>query len=171
MSTTLTAPATACKNASHAGQILTFAVGRETYGIPVAKVRKITQCVAITRVPHMPPYIKGVMNLSGKIMVVVDLHARFGMEETQMSERSCIVVVQVTLKSKKEVLLGLIVDSVEGVLHATEVDIEETPEFGTAIDTSYLNGLVKIEGKVVMLLDIDRVLEDVKLPAAEEAGL
>lgn len=167
MNDTLTAPSKTCNAASHAGKILTFTAGQETYGVPVIKVRKILQCITITPVPYAPAYIKGVMNLHGKIIPVMDVRVRFGREEAQINGRSCIVVVQMTLPSRASVLLGLIVDAVEEVIHVTDEDIEETPEFGTAIDTSYLDGIIKVDGRVVLLLEVDRMLGDVELPAAQ----
>jgi purine-binding chemotaxis protein CheW len=141
-----------------AGKFLTFSLSAEYYGIAVLKVREIIKLVTITSVPQMPEHVRGVVNLRGKIIPVVDLSAKFGMKSATGTDRTCIIVVQVISAARTATLLGLVVDSVEEVLNITTADIEETPDFGTTVDTSYLVGMAKIKGKVVSLLDIDRVV-------------
>jgi purine-binding chemotaxis protein CheW len=145
------------------GKYLTFILGEEYYGIPVLKVREIIRLVPITLVPKMPDYIKGVLNLRGKIIPVVDLRQRFGLAGIQDTERTCIVVVQVEMKDGLKTPMGLIVDAVEEVLSIAASEIEPTPDFGTKLDTDYLQGMAKVKGTVKALLDIDRVI-------AAEAG-
>lgn len=145
------------------GKYLTFVLGEEYYGIPVLKVREIIRLVPITLVPKMPDYIKGVLNLRGKIIPVVDLRQRFGLPGIKDTERTCIVVVQVEMKDGLKTPMGLIVDAVEEVLNISSGEIEPTPDFGTKLDTDYLLGMAKVKGKVKALLDIDRVI-------AAEAG-
>jgi purine-binding chemotaxis protein CheW len=168
---TLTDPAPAQPAAWVAGKILTFIVNRESYGIPVIQVREIIQCAAITAVPQMPAYIKGVINLRGKIIPVANLRAKFGLEETPNTPRTCIIVVQITPRPGAAMAAGLIVDAVAEVVQIAAADIEKTPEFGAAIDPGYLVGLAKIKGKVVLLLDIDQVLGSAGARAAEKASL
>jgi purine-binding chemotaxis protein CheW len=142
-----------------AGKYLTLSLAEELYGIPVLKVREIIKLVNITPVPQMPAHVKGVVNLRGKIIPVVDLRLKFEMPGIPATQRTCIVVVQIASASQAATaLLGLVVDGVEEVLNLNAVDIEKTPDFGTAVDTSYLVGMGKIKGKVVALLDIDRVV-------------
>ena len=141
-----------------AGKYLTFVLGDESYGISVLKVREIIRLTAITAVPQMPGYIRGVINLRGKIIPVVDLRAKFGLPQAQHAERTCIVVVQVTPASGPQIQMGLVVDDVEEVINIATADIEETPDFGVQLDTQYLLGMAKIKGVVKSLLDIDRVL-------------
>lgn len=140
-----------------AGKYLTVALDNEAYGISVLKVREIIRMQKITPVPQMPEFVKGVINLRGRVIPVVDLRVKFGLKG-EFTERTCIVVVQVEVSSAKAMQMGLVVDSVEEVLNVTADMIEPTPEFGTIIDTSYLLGMVKTKGQVKTLLDINRVV-------------
>ena len=141
-----------------AGKYLTFVLGHESYGVAVLKVREIIRMIDITTVPQMPSFVRGVINLRGKIIPVVDLRLKFGLAEAATTERTCIVVVQVRLPSGGSTQMGLVVDDVEEVLNITPADIEETPDFGSQIDTRYILGMAKIKGSVKALLDIDRVI-------------
>ena len=137
------------------GKYLTFRLGRESYGVEVLKIREIIRLVDITAVPQMPDYISGVINLRGKVIPVLDPRLRFRLSEIANTERTCIVVVQVNLPSGARPYMGLIVDAVEEVVHVAAADIEETPDFGTQLDTEYLLGMAKIKGVVKTLLDLD----------------
>jgi len=141
-----------------AGKFLTFSIQGESYGIDVLKIREIIRLVGITAVPRMPTYVRGVINLRGKIIPVIDLRLRFGSAEARNTEQTCIVVVLVKLPDGKSTQMGLIVDAVEEVVNIAEADIEETPEFGGEIRTAYILGMAKIKGVVKTLLDIDRAL-------------
>ena len=141
-----------------AGKYLTFTLHRESYGIDVLQVREIIRLTDITAVPQMPGYVRGVINLRGKIIPVIDLRVRFGFPDIKNTDQTCIVVVQVQLPDGKNSQMGLIVDGVEEVINLAGADIEETPEFGTKIATDYLLGMAKVKGEVKTLLNIDRVL-------------
>ena len=141
-----------------AGKYLTFHLGVETYGISVLKVREIIRHTNTTTVPQMPDYIKGVINLRGKIIPVIDLRLKFGMTAGDATEHSCTVVVQVARPGNPKLTMGIVVDAVEEVANISSFDIEETPDFGVQMDTAYILGMVKIKGVVKILLDIDRVL-------------
>lgn len=141
-----------------AGKYLTFTLGRESYGVPVLKVREIIRLVQITAVPQMPPYVRGVINLRGKIIPVMDLRLKFALAQAETTERTCIIVVQVTGPSGSKPHIGLIVDGVEEVSSIAAADIEPTPDFGSSLNTSYLLGMAKVAGAVKALLDIDRVV-------------
>jgi purine-binding chemotaxis protein CheW len=141
---------------SHAGKYLTVLLDQEAYGLAVLKVREIIRLQKITPVPQMPPFVKRVINLRGRVIPIVDLRLKFGLEAV-FTDRTCIVVVQVQLTAQL-VQMGLIVDGVEEVVNLTDADIEPTPDFGTKIDTSYLLGMAKVKGQVKTLLDIDRVV-------------
>ena len=141
-----------------AGKYLTFTLHQESYGIEVLKVREIIRLTTITAVPQMPDYVRGVINLRGKIIPVMDLRQRFGFPETASTEQTCIVVVLVRLPGGKTSQMGLVVDAVEEVVNIAAAEIEETPDFGSAISTDYLLGMAKIKGAVKTLLDIDRVV-------------
>ena len=141
------------------GKYLTFLLGREEFAIQVLKVREIMGIQDITAVPQTPAYVKGVINLRGKVIPVVDLRLKFGMSEMDYTQRTCIIVVQV--HSAGVVLhTGIIVDAVSEVLNLVAGDIEDTPDFGDGCGSSamYLLGMAKVKGKVKILLDIDRVL-------------
>jgi purine-binding chemotaxis protein CheW len=142
---------------SLAGKYLTVVLDNEAYGIAVMKVREIIRMLKITPVPQMPEFVKGVINLRGRVIPVVDLRVKFGLK-AEFTERTCVVVVQVDSTLGKAMQMGLIVDSVEEVLNVAGDMIEPTPDFGTLIDTSYLLGMVKVKGQVKTLLDINRVV-------------
>jgi purine-binding chemotaxis protein CheW len=141
-----------------AGKYLTFTLHRESYGIDVLKVREIIRVIKITTVPQMPAYVRGVINLRGKIIPVMDLRLRFGFPDTPNTEQTCIIVVQVRLPDGKSTQMGLIVDGVEEVINLAAADIEETPDFGSEIATDYMLGMAKVRGAVKTLLDVDRVM-------------
>ena len=128
-----------------AGKYLTFHLGEESYGVPVLKIREIIRLVNITPVPQMPAHVKGVINLRGKIIPVVDLRVKFGLTTAASSERTCIVVVQVRAGTGTEIQLGLVVDGVEEVAQIGESEIEETPEFGAQVGTEYILGMAKLK--------------------------
>lgn len=160
-------PSTA--SAKLAGKYLTVVLENEAYGIAVLKVREIIRMQKITPVPQMPGFVKGVINLRGRVIPVVDLRVKFGLK-AEFAERTCIVVVQVKLPTEQIVQMGLIVDSVEEVVTLTNEEIEPTPDFGTKIDTSYLLGMAKVKGQVKTLLDIDRVVAPETVQAITQAA-
>ncbi len=141
-----------------AGKYLTFTLERESYGIDVLQVREIIRLTSITPVPQMPAYVKGVINLRGKIIPVIDLRLRFGLGEAGSTDLTCIIVVQVKMPGGNFVQMGLLVDGVEEVMNIAAADIEETPNFGAEIDTEYLLGMAKVKGGVKALLNIQKVL-------------
>jgi purine-binding chemotaxis protein CheW len=146
------------KEISLAGKYLSCNLGRESYAIPVIQVREIIRMLDITPIPQMPQFVKGVINLRGKIIPVVDLRERFGLGSLAATDLTCIVVVQVKLSSGSLGFLGLTVDGVEEVVNIAENEIEETPEFGTQVDTEFLLALAKVKGKVTALVDINKIL-------------
>jgi purine-binding chemotaxis protein CheW len=135
------------------GKFLGFFLGDEEYGVEILKVREIIGLLPITRVPRTPQAVRGVINLRGKVIPVVDLRAHFDMEPGQDTERTCIVVVQAHGTE-----FGLVVDRVSEVASIDAADVEAAPEFGARVDTGYLLGMAKTEGRVRLLLDLDRVL-------------
>jgi purine-binding chemotaxis protein CheW len=139
------------------GKYLTFALAKEEYGLPVLKVREIIKLMDITAVPQMPGHVKGVINLRGKVIPIIDLRLKFGMPTTDYTERTCIIVVEAELEDRR-IMLGVIVDSVSEVLNITADEIERTPDFGERLDTTYMKGVAKIKDKVKILLDLDRIL-------------
>ncbi len=154
---------------STGGKYLTFVLGRASYGIDVLKIREIIRLVEFTAVPQMPDFVKGVINLRGKIIPVVDLRLKFRLSTAESTERTCIVVVQVDVPGGGKTLMGLVVDSVEEVLNISQNDIEAPPDFGTKLDTSYILGMAKIKGVVKTLLDINRVMTAESLIAIDQS--
>jgi purine-binding chemotaxis protein CheW len=152
-----------------AGKYLTFALDRGCCAIPVLKVREIIRLVEITPVPQMPPFVRGVINLRGKIVPVMDLRVRFSLCSSAATERTCIIVVPVQSSAGVSIQIGLVVDAVEEVLSIEQEDMEETPDFGTRLAASYLLGMAKVKGKVVTLLDIDQVVGDAATEISQEA--
>ncbi len=165
--TTLTANAPAVvKSGERAGKYLTFVIGKEEFGVAVLKVREIMGIQEITAVPQTPAYLKGVINLRGKVIPVIDLRLKFGLPSIDYTQRTCIIVVQV--KSESTVLpMGIVVDEVSEVITLTPADIEDTPDFGSNIATNYILGMAKIKGKVKILLDINEVLSSQELRGLE----
>jgi purine-binding chemotaxis protein CheW len=147
-----TAPATS----SLPGKYLTFALAGEEYGLPVLKVREIIKILNITAVPQSPQHVKGVINLRGKVIPVVDLRLKFGFMSQDYDERTCIIVVEVALQTSK-VMMGVVVDAVSEVLTITADEIEATPDFGEHVNTEFMMGVAKIKGRVKFLLDLDRI--------------
>jgi purine-binding chemotaxis protein CheW len=139
-----------------AGKYLTFALADEEYGVPVLKVREIMKVLAITGVPQAPPHVKGVINLRGKVIPVVDLRLKFGFPSQAYDERTCIIVVDVVLQAGR-VMMGVVVDAVSEVLTITADEIEATPDFGEHVNTEFMQGVAKVKGKVKFLLDLDRI--------------
>jgi purine-binding chemotaxis protein CheW len=141
-----------------AGKYLTFALANEAYGIPVLKVREIITMLHITTVPQMPPYVKGVINLRGKVIPVIDLRTKLGLPEAEITENNCIVVVQLGLNANDLKHIGLIVDAVDEVANVITEDIEPAPDFGGSIHVDYILGMAKVKNDVKSLLDIDKVV-------------
>ncbi|MFH1138769.1 MAG: chemotaxis protein CheW [Pseudomonadota bacterium] len=149
--------------ASRDGKYLTFSLDQEEYGISILKVREIIGMLNITPVPQTPVFIKGVINLRGQVIPVVDLRLKFGLPELDYSERTSIIVVE-TRGASGNIPIGIVVDAVSEVVNIKGDDIEDTPTFGARVDTGYILGMAKTEGGVKILLDIDQVL------SAEELG-
>jgi purine-binding chemotaxis protein CheW len=148
------------------GKYLTFRLAREEFAIQVLRVREIMGMQEITAVPQTPHYMKGVINLRGKIVPVIDLRLKFGFEEVESTPATCIIVVQ--LQSGKETLLmGLRVDAVSEVLNFASNDIENTPDFGQGVATPYLLGMAKMKDSVKILLNIDEVLSTTEVQNLE----
>ena len=143
------------KAARSGGKYLTFFLAGEEYGIAILKVQEIIGMMAITSVPRTPAFIRGVINLRGKVIPIVDLRLKFDMPSHDQTAETCIIVVHV-----QGIEMGIVVDRVSEVLNISGAEIEETPSFGADIDTNYILGIGKSQGKVKILLDIDRVLSD-----------
>jgi purine-binding chemotaxis protein CheW len=151
------------------GKYLTFSLAAEEYGIGILKVKEIIGVMSITMVPQTPAYVKGVINLRGKVIPVVDLRRKFGMEEINYTDRTCIIVVEVKTDTGK-VMTGIVVDSVSEVLNVKSADIEATPNFGATMKTDYILGMAKAGNGVKILLDIDKVISSQEMNLMYEAA-
>jgi purine-binding chemotaxis protein CheW len=157
-----------------AGKYLTFTLGRESYGVPVLAVREIIRLCPITPVATMPPHVRGVINLRGKVIPLVDLRLRFGLPAAEEHDRTCIVVAQVAAAAGGTRPYGVIVDGVEEVALFTTSDIEPAPDFGAAVDARFITGMAKAAGGVKILVDLDRIaaadaIRDEATPASHPA--
>jgi purine-binding chemotaxis protein CheW len=140
------------------GKYLTFGLGSEEYGLEILKVKEIIGVMNITSVPQTPKYVKGVINLRGKVIPVIDLRLKFGMDAMEYTDRTCIIVVDIAGKAGKKTVMGIVVDSVSEVLNIKGEEIEDTPTFGVSLETDYILGMAKVKGGVKILLDINKVL-------------
>jgi purine-binding chemotaxis protein CheW len=148
------------------GKFLTFVLCGEEYGLEILKVREINGLMDITSVPQMPDYMKGVINLRGKVIPVVDLRLKFGLSGTDYTKETCIIVVVV-----QNTLVGIVVDTVSEVLDVGAEAIEPAPHMDKRVGTDFILGMAKIKGQVKILLDIDKVLGTEELEAAEQAAV
>ncbi|MCP4265874.1 MAG: chemotaxis protein CheW [Candidatus Brocadiaceae bacterium] len=146
-----------------AGKYLTFVLNNEGYGIEILKVREIIGFMDVTNVPQTPDYMKGVINLRGKVIPVIDLRLKFSMVEGEQTPETCTIVVEVDSAS-----IGLIVDRVSEVIEINGDEIEDAPQFGHGIDTGFIMGLGKTKDAIVILLDIAKVLSAEELAMVEE---
>ncbi|MDR4508032.1 MAG: chemotaxis protein CheW [Candidatus Brocadiaceae bacterium] len=138
---------------AHTGKYLTFVLCGEEYGIGILKIREIIGIMKITPVPQTPEHMKGVINLRGKVIPVIDLRLKFGLTEKEHTQETCIIVVEV-----KGILTGVIVDTVSEVLDVQGKDLEPSPRFGDGVDTEIFLGIAKIKNQVKILLDIDKIV-------------
>jgi len=145
-----------------AGKYLTFQMGKEVYGIEILKVQEIIGMMPVTRVPKTPDFVRGVINLRGKVIPVIGLRRKFEMEDREDTDRTCIVVVQVA-GAAGVLTMGLLVDEVSEVLNVSQEQIEAPPSFGVGVDTDFILGMGKVGQKVLMLLDADKVLSSEEL--------
>lgn len=147
------------------GKYLTFILCNEEYGLEILKVREIISMINVTMVPQTPDFIKGVINLRGKVIPVIDLRLKFGMPETDYTKETCNIVVDV-----HGLLMGIVVDTVSEVLDIAEADIEPPPSFGSKIATDFILGMGKVKGKIKILLDIGKILSAEELATVKQAG-
>ncbi|MBW2321371.1 MAG: purine-binding chemotaxis protein CheW [Deltaproteobacteria bacterium] len=151
------------------GKYLTFTLADEEYGIGILKIKEIIGMMPITTVPQTPEFVKGVINLRGKVIPVIDLRLRFGMVSINYTDRTCIIVVEIQ-GTVDTVQIGIVVDSVSEVLNIKGEEVEDTPTFGARLNTDYILGMAKMEGGVKILLDIDRVLKAEEVEMLEKAA-
>ena len=139
------------------GKHLTFILGKENYGIPILQVKEIIGMMDFTEIPKTPEFIKGVINLRGKIIPIMELRAKFGMEAIEYTERTCIIVVEINVNEITKPM-GIVVDMVSEVVNIEESEIEEALDYGAKVDGDFLTGLGKVKDKVVILLNIEKII-------------
>lgn len=144
------------------GKYLMFSLGEEHYGIPILKVNEIIGMMAVTHVPQTPKAIKGIINLRGKIIPIMDLRLKFSMDERAYDEQTCIVIVETT-NEKNKGFVGIIIDKVSEVVNIDSSDIEPPPSYGSDLETNFLLGVGKVKDKVVLLLDIRSIINSQEL--------
>jgi purine-binding chemotaxis protein CheW len=151
-----------------AGKHLTFSLGDEHYGLGIMRVQEIIGLTPVTKVPRLPDHVAGVIDLRGRVIPVIDLRQAFGMEKAEATQRTCVIVVRVQRDVGDGTVTGLIVDEVSDVADLTADQIEAVPGFGAGVDTSFLTGVGRIDDRVVMLLDIDRLLSAEQITELED---
>jgi purine-binding chemotaxis protein CheW len=152
-----------------AGKYLTFRLANEEYGVEILKVQEIIQMQEVTRLPRTPAFVRGVINLRGKVVPVIDLRLKCGMDPADATDRTCIIVVQLESPNGGSLVLGTVVDEVSEVMDILPEEIEPAPAFGASIDTSFILGMAKRRESVRILLDIDRLLTDRELSTIANA--
>jgi purine-binding chemotaxis protein CheW len=150
-------------------QYLTFMLGGEVFAIGILAIKEIIEFGDVTSVPMMPRFVRGVINLRGAVVPVVDLSARFGKAETAVSKRTCIVIVEVDVENGRQDM-GVMVDAVNAVLEIADDQIEPPPVLGAKLRTEFIQGMGKVDGKFVILLDVDRVLSSEEIASIAQTG-
>ena len=161
--------ATAIKEGIDQQQYLTFLLAGEEYAIGILKVKEIIEYDTVTVVPKTPKWIRGVINLRGSVVPVVDLAVKFGMEERAVTRTTCIVILEGQLENQNTTM-GIVADSVNQVVDLTADDIREVPEFGTRVQVNYLLGMAQMSKKFALLLDVDKVLSTEELLSLNEVS-
>jgi purine-binding chemotaxis protein CheW len=161
---TAAARADTASAAADGGQYLTFVLGRETFAIAILGIREIIGYTPPTEVPLMPPQVRGVINLRGAVMPVVDLAARLGRTMAPVTKRTCIVIAELGMNGERQ-MLGMVVDAVTEVLEVSAEDIEPPPSFGGAVRTDFIEGIAKVDGHFVVILNTERMLSVDELAA------
>ena len=155
--------------ADREGKYLTFSMAGEDYGIGILKIKEINRIMPVTTVPGTPEFVKGVINLRGKVVPVIDLRLRFGMDAFDYTERTCIIVVEIEGDGGM-IQIGIVVDAVSEVLNIKGEDVEPAPTFGTKMNTDFILGMAKTETSVIILLDMDKVLSTKDMQILEAAA-
>jgi purine-binding chemotaxis protein CheW len=150
-------------------QYLTFKLGEETFALDVAEVREILDFTSVTKVPRTPAFMRGVINLRGSVVPVMDLRLKFGMSATLQTVNSCIIVVEMTMEGDS-IVIGVLADAVQEVIDLEPEQIEPPPRIGTKLNTEFILGMGKHNGAFMMILDIDRIFESSDLETAKQAA-
>lgn len=155
------------KSSIEESQYLTFLSGTEVFGIGILRIKEIKEYASVTSIPMMPDYVKGVINLRGNVVPIIDLPVRFGREKSIISKRSCVIIVEVE-HEEESIDIGILVDAVNEVIDILSQSIEPAPSFGSKIRTEFIQGIGKLENQFVILLNVNRVLSVTELSSIEE---
>lgn len=150
-------------------QYLTFKLNDEVFGLAINKVREVLDFTSVTRVPQTPDYMRGVINLRGSVVPVIDLNAKFAMTQTEKTVNTCIIIVEIEMDGETTIL-GALADSVQEVLDLEPEQIEPAPKMGTKLNTEFIKGMGKRDEQFVILLDIDRVFSTTELAEVQNAA-
>ncbi|GAA5168970.1 chemotaxis protein CheW [Viridibacterium curvum] len=151
-------------------QCLTFQLGSEVFGLGILSIKEIIEYPSITQVPMMPSFVRGVINLRGAVVPVVDMQSRFGRAPSEVTKRSCIVIVEVNDAQQDEhQTIGVVVDTVNEVIDIAPGDIEPPPAFGANVQSEFIRGMAKVGGRFIILLDADRALNAAEITAISQA--
>jgi purine-binding chemotaxis protein CheW len=148
-------------------QYLTFALGKDTFAVDIAPIREIIEYPGLTEIPMTPDFLRGVINLRGSVVPVIDLSVRFGRGLTAIGRRTCVVIIEIPIEDGYHAL-GILVDGVNEVLEAEDGQIESRPEFGMGIRADFVNGMIRLDGRFIIILDIAQVLSSDELLALVE---
>jgi len=155
------------ENLENSIQFLSFTLGNEEYGVAILSVQEIRSWEPVSKIPNVPIYEKGVVNLRGEIVPIIDLRERFNLEHSEYTNLTVVVVLQAELRGKNRTM-GVVVDSVSDVMHVDKNDIQSSPDFGTKVSTDFINGLASVNDRMVMLLDVSKLLRLEGLSDAED---
>jgi purine-binding chemotaxis protein CheW len=150
-------------------QYLTFRLGEEVFALDIAQVREVLDFTAITRVPRMPAFMRGVINLRGSVVPVVDLRLKFGLSETERTVNTCIIIAELSLEQERTVI-GALADSVQEVIDLEPGHIEPAPRIGTSLDAAFIRGMGRRDERFVIILDVDKVFSGAELALVQGAG-
>ena len=146
------------KSQTHASQFLSFTLGKEEYGVDILRVQEIRSWEPVSRIPNVPSYEKGVVNLRGAIVPIIDLRERFQLGHSHYGPMTVVVVLQARIGEKTRIM-GVVVDAVSDVIDVDKKNVQMAPNFGARVSTEFINGLVSVNGRMVMLLDVDKLLK------------
>ena len=155
--------------AANTQQYLTFTLDEELYAVDVVKVREVLEVTPLTKIPRMPAFMQGVINIRGSVVPVLDLRLKFGMEQAERTVDTCIIVMDIQAEDKT-VTIGSLADSVQEVIDLDEENIEPPPRLGTKVDTDFIRGMGKRDDQFIIILDIDRVFNSSEIAVAEDAN-
>ncbi len=156
--------------ANETTQYLSFNLGEEVFALDIGKVREVLEFTTVTKVPQTPEFMRGVINLRGGVVPVIDMKLKFGMDETEKSINTCVIITEVEMDDGETTVLGALADSVQEVFDLHEEEIEPAPRLGTQLNTEFLKGMGKKDDEFVLLLDIDKVFNLEEIEAVSEAG-